>query len=297
MAAQPMYVKHRFANTLVVSKVVTIHYYEFLKDFAFDGESHDFWELVYADKETVLVTAGEREFALRQGEAAFHKPNEFHKLRADGVHAPNVLIVSFETRSAAMRFFENKALAVPPGLRPMLAAIIGEGRAAFELPFFDPGLRALTVKKGAPVGAQQLIRINLEQLLILLLRQYAGQGDKTQVFTSKSKLEKHIAGQVSHYLEQHLCESVRVEQVCRHFHYGKTRLSAIFKSAYGHGVRAHHNMLRMERASRLLRERNLTCAEISEQLGFSSPQYFSQCFRQATGMSPGEYCRSLQAQG
>ena len=53
--------------------------------FSFTGESHDFWELVYADKGDVTVFADDKSFVLEQGNVIFHKPNEWHNVRANGV--------------------------------------------------------------------------------------------------------------------------------------------------------------------------------------------------------------------
>lgn len=47
--------------------------------------------------------------------------------------------------------------------------------------------------------------------------------------------------------------------------------------------------IRMERAARLLREGNMTIAEIAKQCGFQSPGYFSRIFQQVFGMKPSEY--------
>ena len=38
----------------------------------------------------------------------------------------------------------------------------------------------------------------------------------------------------------------------------------------------------------------LTMTQIAGRLGFQSPHYFSRRFRQATGMSPSEYERSVK---
>ena len=51
------YVKHRIENLVNIAKIVTIHYYELDKNFSYPGESHDFWELVYADKTTYAPCA------------------------------------------------------------------------------------------------------------------------------------------------------------------------------------------------------------------------------------------------
>jgi hypothetical protein len=40
-----------------ISNIVTVYYNEFTKGYYFDGEKHDFWELVYIDKGEVEVSA------------------------------------------------------------------------------------------------------------------------------------------------------------------------------------------------------------------------------------------------
>ena len=67
------YVKTQLKNVINISKIVTVHYYEFDKNFVFDGETHDFWEMVYIDKGRVQVKRDEEELVLSQGEIIFHK--------------------------------------------------------------------------------------------------------------------------------------------------------------------------------------------------------------------------------
>ena len=45
-----VYFKTQPQNIFNVTKIVTIHYFEFDKSFVFKGEKHDLWELVYVDK-------------------------------------------------------------------------------------------------------------------------------------------------------------------------------------------------------------------------------------------------------
>ncbi len=37
-------------TTLSVSSIISIHYFDYMSDFSFPGESHDFWELLCVDK-------------------------------------------------------------------------------------------------------------------------------------------------------------------------------------------------------------------------------------------------------
>ena len=37
-------------DSITVGKLYSIHYFEYMSDFKFPGESHDFWEFVCVDK-------------------------------------------------------------------------------------------------------------------------------------------------------------------------------------------------------------------------------------------------------
>ena len=78
-----------------IDEIFSIHYFEYMKDYIYEGESHDFWELVCVDNGSIEITADTRTLRLNKGEMLFHKPNEFHALRADGVSTPNLIVISF----------------------------------------------------------------------------------------------------------------------------------------------------------------------------------------------------------
>ena len=152
------YYRHKIQNLIVVNKIVTIHYFEFDKNFESKGETHDFCELVYADKESIICTANEQKILLEEGEILFHKPNEFHKLSTNFQSAPNVFIVSFECKSEAMRFFEEKHLKLKKNFLKFIYMIIEESKRTFDLPYSDPDLKKMPVLKRPTLGGQQLIK-------------------------------------------------------------------------------------------------------------------------------------------
>ena len=105
---RPKYIKHKLTNVINVSKIVTMFYHQFDKNFHFNGESHDFWEFVYVDSGTVHITASKKKYILKKGDFIFHKPNEFHAISADKKTPANVFVVSFVSTSTNMAYFKNK---------------------------------------------------------------------------------------------------------------------------------------------------------------------------------------------
>ena len=137
------YIKTQLKNALTVSKIVTMHYYEFDKSFVFEGEEHDFWEMIYVDKGELDCTAGEERLVLSEGEVHFHRPGEYHRHAANGRRAPNVFVVSFVCRSEGMRFFEGRVMRLSAEERRHLFGILHEASSTFDIPVSDPATRKM----------------------------------------------------------------------------------------------------------------------------------------------------------
>ena len=140
-------------NSISVSKIYSIHYFEYMSDFTFEGESHNFWEFICVDKGEVGVTAGRTFTVLKKGDVAFHQPNEFHNVKATGETAPNLVVISFKCENEAMRFFKKRILRIDETERNLLAAIIIEARRCFDCRLDDPYLQNMPQKDPDMFGA------------------------------------------------------------------------------------------------------------------------------------------------
>ena len=287
------YVKHQIANLFPVSKIVTIHYFEFGKDFVSQGESHDFWEFVYVDKGETIITAGKKEIVLKQGEGYFHKPNEFHRHRGDSVTAPNLFIISFVCNAKSMDFFKGKKIKVQQKWKHYISAIVEEGRATFDLPFNNPDLLELSLKEDAVVGGQQMIKTYLEQLLISVLRSETAV-PKAKIFPTRETMENHLVSEIINIIEGSLYTQLSVTDICKKLSYSKTYLSKIFKAYSGFSMAEYLTVIKIEKAKQLIRQKSYNFTQISDMLAFSNPLYFSRVFKRVTGMSPREYMNSVK---
>lgn len=286
------YIKTQLKNLINVTKIVTIHYYEFDKSFAFAGERHDFWEMVYVDKGAVSVTRDEDEIILRQGDVIFHKPNEFHAIRAHEAE-PNFFVISFVAFSPAMTVFEAYHAKLSQKLKPFIAAIIKEAEETFVIPKNDPSLKKLHKKEDAILGGEQLIKTYLEQLLILLLRELREVG-RSAVFPSKESMEDHLIESAKKYVEEHAEASFKIADVCKELGYSKSYLCKLFREQTGTTISSYATAVKIRAAKRMIRENKLNFSEISDLLSFDNPQYFSRVFKRVTGMSPTEFKMTLR---
>ena len=285
------YYKHKIENLLVISKIVTIHYFEFDKSFVADTESHDFWELVYAHKGDIICYADGKEEILKEGEVLFHKPNEVHSLKADGKRAPNVFIISFECKSQAIGFFEDKKLRLGKDLLRCIFAIIDESKSTFDLPYSDPQLKKMKLLQTPALGGLQVIKNHLEILLISLMRQEAKKTRADALFLPQDRFNERVSDLVIAYMKDHIREDMTIEDICRDLHYSKSYIFKQFKKTTNCSVMSYFIKLKIEKAKELLRETNMHIGEISAYLSFDNPNYFSKIFKKATGYTPTTYRR------
>lgn len=286
---EKQYYKHKIENLIVVNKIVTIHYFEFDKHFQGPVEAHDFWELVYADKGNVLCSADGMQTELKEGEMLFHKPNELHSLAANKITAPNVFIISFECKSEAMRFFENRKLTVDKNLLRFIYSIIEESKRTFDLPYSDPALKKMQLLKKPTLGGQQLIKNYLELLLIELMRGETEKENAEVLFLPREELCECISQQVITFLKENVYQSLDIAEICRALNYNKSYLFKQFKQSTNCSIMAYFTKLKIENAKRLLRESDLSVTQISEKLSFDTPNYFSKTFKKLTRLTPLQY--------
>lgn len=281
---------------IVIEKIVTIHYFEYTSDFFFPGELHDFWEFLFVDKGEIDVVADTKSFTLKKGELIFHKPMEFHSLKANGVIAPNLVVMAFACNSPAMKFFEDKILRVGDDERNIMADIISEARNAFISPLDDPNLKKLERNESNPLlGSEQIIKISLEKMLIQMLRKGEKKENYKKITSSiKEKAEQEIFNKIILYLEDHISEQISVKELCRIFNISYSYLQKLFKKKTGGGVVEYFGRIKIEKAKEYIREKTYNFTEIAQMLGYSSIHYFSRCFKAVTGMTPTEYATSVK---
>ena len=93
-------------------------------------------------------------------------------------------------------------------------------------------------------------------------------------------------------LAQHMDRRVTIEELAHRYLINPTTLKTVFKEVYGSSLAAHMKEHRMERAAALLRETDLSVAEIAGQVGYESQSTFTAAFKEQFGQLPKEYRRN-----
>ena len=91
------------------------------------------------------------------------------------------------------------------------------------------------------------------------------------------------------YIDAHLSDDLRLEDVASHVYLSPYYFSKLFKKYHGIGFNAWVNQQRMASARELLCHSDWSIASIARNLGFSQTSYFCKVFRQTYQVTPQVY--------
>ena len=289
------YEKYALSHAISIQEIVTADY---MQEPVWDDVNHihaDAWELCCCLQGTLDVEREHTAFALHSGEVLFIPPGTDHLVAMRQAES-KAFVISFTcTGDSHLRPLQNNVIPVGDPLLMTLQSI----REELEMSFLpeENALHLLRFQPNdqPPFGAEQMIASYLEQFLIRLLRSLTmAQGRIVTSSGFRSAMQRYQAEQVVEYIRAHLGEPLTVERIAAHFHYSRSRLTTICKQSIGSGINELIAAERIEAAKRMLTEQQKTVAQIAQELGFSTPHYFSYKFKQLVGCAPSFYAQQQQ---
>ena len=160
------------------------------------------------------------------------------------------------------------------------------------------GLKNIYYFKGLDTGEQMRGIVNLakennedctEEIICLLNRAFFKMREhiKTQNYTSDT------AEKMKEYLRNNAASKFRIENLCKYISRSESQCIKIFKEAYGITPYAYFLSKKIRLAKDMLVNTNLSIKQIANNLNFADEYYFSNVFKQKTGVSPSKYRKGL----
>ena len=281
------------AISVQVDGLVSIHYFEYTANFIWSGESHNFWELIYCDKGTLLITSGKREISLKSGHFYIHPPNEFHNVRPGDGRTANSVILSFSGNIPELFRISDVDHTADDYTRTILFTILRESRYCFGNRLGQVvDTKLVRSETNQVFGSEQVILREMELLLIHLIR-----GGKRPDCVSPAIPggNNDTLSHIMSYLETNTHNKLSIKLICQEFSISPTALKKLFSSSLGTGVMSYFLDCKIREAKRMIADKDKNYSQIAQILGFSSVHYFSRIFKLKTGMSPTEYERSVKS--
>lgn len=112
---------------------------------------------------------------------------------------------------------------------------------------------------------------------------------KMRMHAYMEKNTPDLAEKMKDYLNSHVTDKFKIEELCNYISKSKSHTIRIFKDAYGITPYAYVLNKKIGIAKDLLLNTNLSIKQISSNLSFTDEYYFSNIFKNKTGVSPFNY--------
>ena len=104
-------------------------------------------------------------------------------------------------------------------------------------------------------------------------------------------LDREFISKVTETIRKNLGNDFNVDSLCAAFHMSRSSFYNKIKALTNQSPSDFVRQIRMHEACTLLRSRKYTVAEVSDQLGYSDPKYFTDIFKKHYGMTPSAYMK------
>jgi len=118
---------------------------------------------------------------------------------------------------------------------------------------------------------------------------------KSAVQHTKEEDNKELIGRIQNFIFLSLDKNITQEMVAEHFGISSGYLSRLFREYSPEGFSAFLKECKLQEAARRIREKECgSVASLAQNLGYSSPAYFSRQFKRRFGLLPHEYAKFPQ---
>jgi len=130
---------------------------------------------------------------------------------------------------------------------------------------------------------------DIAQLNIQMLLDYTQRVEALKLNTDSSLLARNI----HRYIKKNITKKITLDELAKHIGMNRSYLCERFKSDTGMTISQFLRHMKIDEAKRLIETTNLTMAQISDYLSFSSQSHFQSVFKSVEHLTPIAYKKQL----
>lgn len=137
-----------------------------------------------------------------------------------------------------------------------------------------------------------ILKSHVKQLITsrqILFEKYFNSANNSIDTDNATSLDKEFINNVLTYITDNLSdEKLNVENLAGELHLSRSKLYRKIKALIGDTANEFIRKIRLEKAKNILENSEYTISEICYRVGFSSPSYFTKCFKDYFSILPTE---------
>lgn len=293
------YKKCLLSRLVTIQEIESADYVKGSNPPEYDHFHEEAWELVTCLEGNIIVLRDYNQNCLSAGQIILIPPCLHHDVSMLEEDSSAFLISFTCTNGEYLRPLLDSVITVEEVQLDLFKKIIVELNATYESQnddWYKLHLFNFVPSGNSPLGSEHLVCCYLEQIIIELLRKrIMNKGAIVRSGEIKEAMQYYFVNQVTAYIQEHLNERLTVEAIATHFHYSRSYLTTIYKLYTGLSIKEMIDRVRIRQAKTLLLEEKWSISKLSEELGFTSPQYFTNKFTKEVGVPPSQFAKHINS--
>lgn len=247
--------------------------------------AHSFYEICYAYAGQGTFRMLGHEYPVKAGDVFVAKPEETHEIVSSRARPLGIYFWAF----TIVRQPDYPATEIDRSVDLLIDALVGSTRHV------APGNELMLGQTLAllndeiarrPPGYTQSIR-GLTVKLLLDSARSVSDGVQAEVVEAPVRSTSRAVVQTAiRYLRDNLSRPLEVRDVAAQVHLSERHVSRLFHRETGQSILEYLTVLRVEMASQLLLDQELSIKQVARAVGYPDPHYFTTLFGRRTGMTP-----------
>jgi len=279
------YLRHRISNVIDIKELIALELLDFEGKYRNYVEAHDFWEICYVTRGEIALFLDGKKVTVKEHELELLSPNKKHSYFSEKGNENQAFVICFDSFSQALNAISEYVFASDSVQLVCMEKIMEECTTTFHMNEREH----LEVLETPRFGGQQALLLQMEYLLISLVRRMSVEKNSDIVFFSDENFYADLVNTIVRFLRENVSKKLTLNDICGKFSYSKSFLCKIFKEEKGVTLITYFNRLKVEEAKRMLVESSQSVTHIADSLGFREVKYFDAIFKKHTGTSPVNY--------
>lgn len=279
------YLRHRISNVIDIKELIALEFLDFEGKYRDYEEAHDFWELCYVVSGEIELVLEEERVRLSEDHLILITPNKRHAYFSRRGNENKAFVICFDCFSQALLPIRETLFSPDDVQLTCMEKIMEEWESTFHMNESEH----LEVRSSPRFGGQQALMLQLEYLLISLVRRMSAGKNSDIVFFSDENFYADLVNVMQRFLRENVHRKLTLQDICSRFSYSRSFLCKTFKEQTGETLVTCFNRMKMEEAQRMLKETGDSITTIAGSLGFREVKYFDAMFKKHTGLTPLAY--------
>lgn len=247
-----------------------------------DIHMHSFWELFFVQEGALSISSETRSYELHENQALIIPPNVYHNSKPLPHAVKKSIFFTFEKRKSS----DEQEL-----FGEVYRTFDGCGFHKVEDGSYIGILLGMILENlfTSKVGKPWRIRANVTELIFYLFDSIKNGSTNHQGNSLKQNTYWVYKYEIDRLLDSYYTNDISLELLSEKLFISPQSITRIISAVYGKSFNELKLELKMRNAKKLLRETDMTIAEIASEIGYSSVRGFLSAFQKYEKCTPSEY--------